>query len=242
MSPVLIERALNAWERGAGLDVTRRARMALESLADRDPSSFGEEAMALYQRDGELLALRRSLFGSSLDAVVRCPGCGVEFGLDLDLSALAEATPPAEPVRIALDDFVAVVRPPREDDLVALQTWAGSASELADRLFSLCIVDAACGADKVAAADLPIDMRALAAAAISDRGMESPGVDLTCGECGNAWRAPLDIARDLLGELDGWVARFLHDVHRIAAAYHWSERDIMALPMRRRLYYLEAIA
>ena len=30
----------------------------------------------------------------------------------------------------------------------------------------------------------------------------------------------------------------LRDVHRIARAYHWSERDILALTLQRRLAYL----
>lgn len=30
----------------------------------------------------------------------------------------------------------------------------------------------------------------------------------------------------------------LRDVHTLARAYHWSERDILALPLPRRLAYL----
>jgi hypothetical protein len=30
----------------------------------------------------------------------------------------------------------------------------------------------------------------------------------------------------------------LREVHRLARAYHWSERDILSLPLKRRLAYL----
>lgn len=30
----------------------------------------------------------------------------------------------------------------------------------------------------------------------------------------------------------------LREVHRLARAYHWSERDILSLPLNRRLGYL----
>jgi hypothetical protein len=34
------------------------------------------------------------------------------------------------------------------------------------------------------------------------------------------------------------AAGLLRDVHRLALAYHWSERDILGLSLRRRRSYL----
>ncbi|SHN13681.1 hypothetical protein [Cryptosporangium aurantiacum] len=36
----------------------------------------------------------------------------------------------------------------------------------------------------------------------------------------------------------GRAQRLLRDVHQIAQAYHWSERDIFGLSLSRRLAYL----
>lgn len=33
----------------------------------------------------------------------------------------------------------------------------------------------------------------------------------------------------------------LHDVHRLARIYHWSQCDILTMSLRRRLAYLELI-
>lgn len=48
-------------------------------------------------------------------------------------------------------------------------------------------------------------------------------------------------------ELDPYVAlsarpeRTLEDVHALASAYHWSEREILSLPRARRLFYLACV-
>jgi hypothetical protein len=71
--------------------------------------------------------------------------------------------------------------------------------------------------------------------------MESPAADLACGLCSHVWKAPLDIAAALFRDIDSWVLDQLGDVHRIASAYHWSERDILAMSPQRRRFYLKAI-
>lgn len=36
--------------------------------------------------------------------------------------------------------------------------------------------------------------------------------------------------------------RVLHDVHRLACVYHWGEREILEMPIERRLAYLRIIS
>ena len=230
----LTERVLEAWERGAGLDIDARTAIALDVIA---PGVAREEA-CLYERDRDLVALWRRLFGPSIDGVVRCPACAADFEMPLDLRLLDADVPPPEPVRVEAGECVAMVRPPQRADLHGLGNDLAGAG---DRLFARCVVEASCAGEPIAAHQVPPAVRAAASAAIAQRGMEGPALDLVCGECAHAWRAPLDVARALIGELDGWVAGLLADVHRLAAIYHWPERDILALPARRRAYYLEAI-
>ena len=42
-------------------------------------------------------------------------------------------------------------------------------------------------------------------------------------------------------ELDAWARRLLLDVHTLARAYGWSERDILQLTETRRQFYLNLI-
>jgi hypothetical protein len=235
MTVALTERVLDAWQRGAGLDIHDQAELLLDLTGSQ---AAGEEGGYLYVRDRNLLELRRSLFGSSIEGVTRCPACGVDFEMPLDLALLQGAAPSPGPVTIEMDGFLAVVRPPRCSDLRGLEPDIASAGE---ELFDRCVIDASKGSETITAAQLPPAVRAAAATEISARGMESPLLDLVCGECEHAWRAPVDIVRLVLADLNSWATRLLGDVHRIATAYHWHERDIMALPTRRRLFYLEAI-
>jgi hypothetical protein len=49
---------------------------------------------------------------------------------------------------------------------------------------------------------------------------------------------PVRCARIFFFELTGRAGGLLREVHRLARAYHWSERDILSLSLKRRLAYL----
>ncbi|TDH62139.1 hypothetical protein E2C06_13270 [Dankookia rubra] len=229
------DRLLRAWERGVGRPLADAARLALEALSPAGTPV----AAALHARDAALLRARMALRGPMLDAVVRCPHCTEVFDLTLDLGALAAPVAPAAPVTVRLGGWEARVRPPVEQDLEALEGLSPAA--FAAALFRRCVEAATCDGLAVAVTELPAELRAAAAAALAAQGMEGPAADLTCGACAHAWRAPLDVARVVIGELEAWARRELAEVHRIAHAYHWREADILRLSPVRRRFYLEAI-
>ena len=70
-----------------------------------------------------------------------------------------------------------------------------------------------------------------------------PAADLelamACGACGHAWQTSLDVGAFVWEEIAGRAAAVLGDVHRLALAYGWSERAILALSPQRRAAYLE---
>jgi hypothetical protein len=234
MPDSISDRVLRAWERGAGQPAAVRAALALEIISPADHST------AVFARDDALMRLRMSLLGPQVDAIVRCPGCDTEFDLPLDLSALASAAPEAASVPVETDGFVVLVRPPAAQDLEELPTDLPPEA-FAAALFLRCVQSATHDGHPVGPSALPPEIRTEAAAALTARGMESPSADLTCGECGHRWRAPLDIASVLSRDIDTWALRQLDEVHRIASAYHWSEQDILALSPARRRFYLDAI-
>src|SRR5262249_43670996 len=63
----------------------------------------------------------------------------------------------------------------------------------------------------------------------------------TCPECGAAGRVPVHPQRYVVGELRGRAAFVFEEVHLIADAYHWPERDILAMPRARRARYAELV-
>lgn len=238
MLPALVDLVLDAWDRGGGHGIDYRATLALSILTPDDtPAEHGP--MALYQRDAALLSFRCKFFGARFEGVVRCPECAMTFDLPLDLAALAQNIASPEPVRVEADGFAADVRPPDGTDIAALNGLPDG--DFATALFRRCVERPTQKGEPIAVEALSASFRAAAATELTARGLESPSVDLVCGECGHGWHAPIDLARTVVGELDGWVERLLDDVNRLASAYHWSERDILSMPLRRRLYYLEAI-
>jgi hypothetical protein len=93
------------------------------------------------------------------------------------------------------------------------------------------------------------DLSALPAAAIDDVvrtiAESDPQADvqisLVCPACQHEWPVTFDIVAYLWDEVDEWAERLLHQIHRLAASYGWSERDILALSSWRRQRYLEMI-
>jgi hypothetical protein len=66
-------------------------------------------------------------------------------------------------------------------------------------------------------------------------------VAVACAACGAVTETVLDATTFALDALAG-APHLFQDVHRLARAYHWSEADILSLPVPRRRRYLELVA
>ena len=64
-------------------------------------------------------------------------------------------------------------------------------------------------------------------------------IELNCSECGYRWDEALDLVSFLWIEIEARAKRLLRDVHALASAYGWSEREILSLSEPRRQLYLE---
>lgn len=62
-----------------------------------------------------------------------------------------------------------------------------------------------------------------------------------CLNCGAPIAMPLTLETFLLDELARVAMRLLDEIHVLAFAYHWTESEIMALPVGRRRHYLARI-
>ena len=67
-------------------------------------------------------------------------------------------------------------------------------------------------------------------------------IQTECPECGHGFELPVDLEQLLLQRLMAAQTRVLRDIHRLASAYHWSEREILALSPKRRAFYLRCLA
>jgi hypothetical protein len=64
---------------------------------------------------------------------------------------------------------------------------------------------------------------------------------VACDECGQPNDHDIDLFETALGMLARAQSRLIISAHRLASHYHWSEREIFAVPVWRREQYLELI-
>ncbi|WP_371582231.1 hypothetical protein [Streptomyces sp. NBC_01314] len=231
---------LATWEAGlAEAPVGRALLLHRTARPDLDPAHL--PVLPLGEREADLFALRRALFGERMQVRLECTACGADMEFDLDAGEFARSLggAPDSVVRVRQDGWDVEFRLPSVADLTA----AARAAEPRTALLARCLVSAVRDGSAVAADDLPapVQRRIAEAAEAAD-----PGADVTlnvaCPECGQATRAELDIASYLWTELDAWARDVLLDVHLLATAYGWSEPEILALSPLRRCYYLELCA
>ncbi|MCP4341206.1 MAG: hypothetical protein GY799_20575 [Desulfobulbaceae bacterium] len=66
-------------------------------------------------------------------------------------------------------------------------------------------------------------------------------INTSCPACCEDLAIDLDLEEKLLELLAGEQRLLLKQIHRLAFVYHWSEADIVAMPCKRRQYYLAQI-
>lgn len=221
--------------------VTRTLCAALASLAGAPPSTERVAALCVADRQVLMRELATRLGVQRRWLSAACGACRARFDLQLDVAELP--TKPAGPAFpqpcIEWQGRAYRLRVPCGAD----QAWladAGLAAGDAARALAARLVVAIDGqpADGLAAG-VPHEAWLAAADAALDEAAPALATEAlaACPECGHANAVPLDP----YGALGTGSAALLDDVHRLASHYHWSERDILALPRTRRLDYLRRI-
>lgn len=236
---------LRIWEEDAGAHPIRRALALLDSATPEIEDTSWAEA-PIGAREYGLLSLYEDLFGPELNTVTDCPRCGetLESSFAAHEVGAASVAFPARPeaMRLKLQGFDIEYRLPTSEDLLGIVEDPDPLEDAPLRLLRRCVLAARRGGRVKALEELPADV-------ISRLGIEmaarDPGanirIDLTCPACSHAWTVDFDIASYLLDELDDWAQRTLAEVHILASAYGWSERDILGLSPIRRNHYIEMV-
>jgi hypothetical protein len=231
---------LAIWERGEG---QRPWRRALALLAGTAPHAPADElaAMPIGRRDASLVELRARLFGDAFTGVTNCPSCDEAIELSFDVAEVRREQGSDAPLSMSAGGYDVDVRLPNTADLAAIE-HADDLATARRLLFARCVTRARRGAANVAPNELPANVEETVIAAL---GSVDPQADVTldaqCPACGHGWREPFDIVTFLWTELSVMARRLLADVHALASAYGWSERDILALSPARRNAYLEML-
>lgn len=208
---------LAAWETGASrrpLDRAIAILWAAAGEADIDPAD-----LPLAERDRRLLEIRAATFGPTLRSQATCPHCGAELEMELDARSLGAALPLIDDSNrsfrsVTSRDLAAVIGVPPDRLAATLRT------RLAGRALD--------GAE-AASLDRQIE-EDIAAAELS--------ANIACSECGAAWRETLDVVEHVWTDVESTALKLLGDVAALAAAFGWSEREILSLSPARRMTYL----
>jgi len=240
MRPPSASAMLGAWERGLDQGPVERA-LTLLALGCPESTAEGLAELSIGERDRRLLALREAVFGPRMTGLVACAACGEPLELDFAASELCSTPKPdVAGLTVCGEGFAVELRLPDSRDLSACA--AVDPAEAGSVLLRRCVVSARCRGEPAAAQDLPPPLVAEAARRLSEA---DPQADmrfaLACAGCGYQWQAPFDIVPFLWAELAAWAGRLLQEVHALASAYGWTERDILALGPARRWQYLRML-
>lgn len=181
-----------------------------------------------------LLTLTEGRAEIRLSASCTQPACGKPFEFELPLQALPTGTAGDAPVAVRLDaQRSATLRRPTGDDLRRWRDAAPASRDDAVRamLETLLIGGDANVADEQCIADAVAAMDPLVAFAVSCR----------CPACGADTDVGVDLEALALRRLSARQRALLHEVHRFACAYGWTEAETLAVPSARRARYLELI-
>lgn len=221
--------------------------MLLVAACD-DTSPEDLALLSIGERDGRLLTLREWTFGSQLLARAHCPACRERLELDFQV---AEIRPPD---RNRMTDEVCVnslpvgeyelrFRVPNSLDLISLAGSPAAGESAASQRFLLdrCLL-AGDDQNTPSADSLPEEVVQAVVARMAETDPQADTqLALTCPVCRHEWRIVFDIAWFFWCEISAWADRLLEEVHLLARAYGWSERDILAMSHWRRTRYLEMV-
>jgi len=238
--PLTARDLLQVWEWGDG---RHPVDQALAILRVAFPEKTWEEltTLSLSQRDGLLMSLRMHTFGSRLEGFAACPQCGEPLEFGLETSTLPKANPMTGEQTLTVEGYEIHFRAPNTLDLAAITQQASV--EAARALLVQRIVTRV----RRDGTDSPLEtLPAQCIEALEEQLIvRDPLLDLQlaleCPACNHHWSVIFDILTFFWTEIAAQARRLLGEVHTLARAYGWHERDILALSDRRRKMYLQMV-
>jgi hypothetical protein len=231
------ELLLAAWEEGAPEhDLGRALTLLSIALPDTDREQLG--ALPIAQRNLLLLRLHGLTFGPLLNVFGVCPKCAEQFEFAVPAAEMAAGLEGQSPGSRMMTWREAgrqyQLRAVTTDDLLAT-LGVPEAAAAQDLLLACCleVSPGEPGGSTALAAVLPRFEQLNAAAELR--------CWIECPECSTRELLDLDMARFLWMEVRNGARRLLGEIHELASAYGWSERDIAGMGAGRRAAYLEML-
>jgi len=212
------------------------AALASRRVVGSDGGAIDVGQLPVGDLDAIIVELRRRSLGDSIVSEAACVACGSRVDVAFDLASYLQHCRP-RPSRVA----VATSDP---------QWWALRSGQLEFRLPRVADVMEASGSPDpkmrilercLCGITTPASVRS------AERAMAVLGPTLLsqvsglCPECGAPTELSFDAREFCLQELRSLASGVIEETHLLAWAYHWSERDILALASWRRRAYGELV-
>lgn len=249
MNALSASQLLAVWEGGADQFPAQRGLTILAAACpDETPAALA--AISVGQRNDRLLTLREWAFGGQFAGVTDCPACQERMEMNYTVADLRAALGPAQaepPDGFPLGEsgYQVRYRLPNTLDLLAAASNEGASADASRArrvLLARCLLSVERGGETVVGGELPEALAVQVAAGMAQADpLADVRIDLCCPACEHQWQAPFDILAYLWSEIDSWALRTLQEIHRLAAAYGWSETEILNLSPRRRQTYLAMV-
>lgn len=221
---------LSAWEAAEMVPELRRPAVLLGALLPEQ--SCDEWALSpLGERDRQLIRLRHAWFGGQIETVATCPQCGERMDVAFQTNDILAPAARAAPLHVTVAGEEIRFRLPNSQDL--LEAAKLGTREMRTRLLALCVANA--GTLSAEAEALVVEAMAKADPQADVR------VSVRCAACECETAMAFDVAAHLWEEIVDWAAELLKEIHVLASAYGWSERDVLAMSALRRRAYLQRI-
>lgn len=234
---------LAAWELSLGRRPIERALTLLAATDSESPPDTLAK-LCIGRRDDRLLSLREQIFGSQLNGLADCPGCGERLELNLTATELRASSFVMAPNELSLkvEEWHVAFRLPNSDDLLRIadvkDARVARASLLQNCILTVERDQKAEGVDK-----LPEQVVNAVIQRMSESDPQaSVELALSCPACACEWQTGFDIVSFLWSEINAWAHRILREVHTLGRAYGWREADILAMSPQRRQIYMEMVS
>jgi len=233
---------LAAWELGNGQHPVRRA-LTLLAVTD-DARSADEWADAsIGERDARLFGVREALFGDRIEVTATCARCGERLQAEFSTHDVLHSLAPAERASVlglVTHGYDVQMRLPTSRDIE--EAIALPPSEGRSALLGRCITRVVRDGAPQDPASLPDEVVEAALAELSRRDpLAELQIGVSCDACGHERPMSFDIGEHLWGDVSECATRLMREVHLLASAYHWTERDICRLSATRRRAYLDLL-
>jgi uncharacterized protein (UPF0212 family) len=229
---------LSAWEQGTAAAAVERPLILLHH-ASRALSFDEGVGWTVGRRDARLIDLCELTFGPVATGTAPCPSCGVSVEISFPLAAIrTDHGDAGSPLELVLDDGHRVTfRLPTTADLRNASQCRSD--EDGARLLAVgCLLEGS-PPDDTPLADSMIE--ALGSAMAEHDPQSDVSLEARCPACDTALTVNFDVADYVWRRVAMAGRELIFDVHQLAAAYGWSEAEILAIPAGRRHRYLELV-